>query len=69
MGERIGRIYKYDQRNWPYPSPNTTFFIPQHSDQVNYGITSVYIPEVSLLPRVRDQRCDGTMRVHDKFGP
>ena len=24
----IGHIYKYDQRNWPYPSPNTTFVIP-----------------------------------------
>ena len=28
MGKGIGRIYKYDQRNWPYPYPNTTFFIP-----------------------------------------
>ena len=27
-GKGTGRIYKYDQRNWPYPSLNTTFFIP-----------------------------------------
>ena len=32
MGKGIGRIYKYDQRNWPYPYPNTTFVIPQCSD-------------------------------------
>ena len=28
MGKGIGCIYKYDQRNWPYPSPNTNFIIP-----------------------------------------
>ena len=27
MGKGIGRIYKYDQQNWPYPFPNTTFVI------------------------------------------
>ena len=32
MGKGINLIYKYDQRNWPYPYPNTTFFIPQRSD-------------------------------------
>ena len=26
----IGCIYKCDQQNWPYPSPNTPFFITQH---------------------------------------
>ena len=30
MGKGIGRIYKYDQRNCPYPSPNNIFFILQH---------------------------------------
>ena len=24
----ISCVYKYDQRNWPFPSTNTTFFIP-----------------------------------------
>ena len=28
----IGRIYKYDHRNWPYPYPNTTFAIPPRFD-------------------------------------
>ena len=32
MGKVIDRTYKYDQRNWPFPSPNTNFFIPPHSD-------------------------------------
>ena len=32
MGKPIGRIYKYDQRNWTYPYLNTTFVIPPHSD-------------------------------------
>ena len=32
MGKGIGRIYKYYHHNWPYPLPNTTFVIPQHSD-------------------------------------
>ena len=27
-GKGIGRIYKYDKRNWTYPSQNTTFVIP-----------------------------------------
>ena len=31
-GKGIGRIYKYNQRNWPYPSPTTSFVIPQRSD-------------------------------------
>ena len=31
-GKRISRIYKYDQRNWPYPYPKTTFFIPKCYD-------------------------------------
>ena len=30
MGKVIGRIYKYDQRNWPYPYPNNNFIIPPH---------------------------------------
>ena len=30
MGKGIGHIYKYDQRNWSYPSPNNTFIIPPH---------------------------------------
>ena len=28
----IDLIYKYDQRSWPYPSPNTTFVVPPCSD-------------------------------------
>ena len=32
MDKVIGCIYKYDQRNWPYPPPNTIFFIPPHFD-------------------------------------
>ena len=32
MGKVIARIYKYDHRNWPYPSQDTTFVIPQWSD-------------------------------------
>ena len=32
MGKGIGRIYKYDQHTWPYPSPNTNFIIPPHFD-------------------------------------
>ena len=31
-GKGIGRIYKYDHRNLPYPSKNTNFIIPQRSD-------------------------------------
>ena len=32
MGKVIGRIYKYDQHTWPYPSPNTNFIIPPNFD-------------------------------------
>ena len=32
MGKGISRIYKYDQQNWPYPSPNTTFVITEYHD-------------------------------------
>ena len=32
MGKGIVRIYKYDQQNWPYPSPNTNFGVPQRFD-------------------------------------
>ena len=32
MGKGIGRIYKYDQRNWTYPSPNTTLIITPNFD-------------------------------------
>ena len=32
MSKGIGCIYKYDQQNWPYPSPNTTFVVPKFSD-------------------------------------
>ena len=28
MGKAIGLIYKYSQRKWAYPYPNTTFVIP-----------------------------------------
>ena len=31
-GKVIFGIYKYDQRNCPYPSPNTTFLILPRSD-------------------------------------
>ena len=42
MGKGIGRIYKYDQWNCPYQTPNNNFFIPQHYDnsiQSQYKIT------------------------------
>ena len=32
MRKGIVRILKHDQRNWHYISPNTTFVIPQLSD-------------------------------------
>ena len=32
MGKVFVRIYKYEQRNWPYPCPNTTFEIQQRSE-------------------------------------
>ena len=32
IGKGIGRVYNYSQRNWPNPSPNTTFFVPPISD-------------------------------------
>ena len=28
MGKDIGRVYKYSQRNWTYPSPNTKLIKP-----------------------------------------
>ena len=31
MGKVIAHIYKYDHRNWPYPSSNTTLVIPKCS--------------------------------------
>ena len=43
MGKGIGPIYKYDQRNLSYPSPNTTFVLTQLSDcyiQNQHTITS-----------------------------
>ena len=46
IGKGIGHIYKHDQRNWPYPYPNTNFSIPTCSDttiknQLNndYGVS------------------------------
>ena len=32
MGKIIGRIYIYNQHNWPYPSPYSDFVLPQHSE-------------------------------------
>ena len=32
MAKGIGRIYKYDQQNWPYPSQNTAFVVTQISE-------------------------------------
>ena len=32
MGGIIAHIYKYDQQNWPYPYPNTTFSMPPRFD-------------------------------------
>ena len=32
MGKEFGRIYKYDQRDWIYTSPKTTFVIPPFFD-------------------------------------
>ena len=32
IGKGIRRSYKYDQWNWPYTSPNTTFVIPPRFD-------------------------------------
>ena len=31
MGKVIGLVFKYNQINWPYLYPDTTFFIPQCS--------------------------------------
>ena len=42
IGKGIGRIYKYDQQNWPYPPPNTTVLIPQRSD--NFKETQLNSP-------------------------
>ena len=48
IGKRIGRIYKYDQRNWPYPSSSTNFFIPQPSDtSIKTQRTSAYYSSIS----------------------
>ena len=32
MDKGIVRVCKDDQRNWPYPSQNTTLVIPLHFD-------------------------------------
>ena len=44
MGKVIGRIYKYDQRNYPYPSPNTTFVItPSFYTYIQTQCSSDYV--------------------------
>ena len=43
MGKGIERIYKYDQQNWPYPSPNTTFAIsPRFHTSITTQRNSAY---------------------------
>ena len=43
MGKGIDRIYKYDHRIWPYPSPNTTFIIPKCPDtSIHTQLRSAY---------------------------
>ena len=47
MGKLISSIYKYDKLNWTYPSTNTTFFIPQHSETyIQTQLTSAYYASV-----------------------
>ena len=47
MGKLISSIYKYDKLNWPYPSTNTTFVIPQHSETyIQTQLTSDYYASV-----------------------
>ena len=30
MGKGVRHVYNHIQSNWPYPTPNTTYSIPQH---------------------------------------
>ena len=59
IGKGIGRIYKYDHQKWPHPHPNTTFVLPQRSDnsiQTQRNILSdASVGEYALESSVLDQ--------------
>ena len=59
MGKGISRIYKYNQRIFPYTSPNTTFFIPPgFGTSIQTQCNSYYDASVGandLVPAVLDQ--------------
>ena len=43
IGKGIIHIYKYDQRNWPYPPPTTNFIVPKRSGtSIQTQCNSVY---------------------------
>ena len=50
MGNGMGRVYKHNQTNWPYLSPNTTFYAPPHSvpSPQNYSTSDCGAARISL---------------------
>ena len=74
-GKGFGRIYKYDQWNWPYPPPNTTFFITKCSDtsiqtqqsSASYAYVVAHALASSGLYQIKNRH--GNTDVNDNDGP
>ena len=60
MRKGIVRIYKHIHRNWSYPSPNTTFVLPEHPESsIQTQLTRAcdyYVGSHSLSSAVSYQR-------------
>ena len=65
MRKGIGRIYKHIHRNWSYPSPNTTFVLPEHPESsIQTQLTRAcdyYVGSHSLASAVSYQRISITL--------
>ena len=74
MGKAIRHLYKNRQQNWPYPSPNTKFILPQHSvNKTTYVTTddnseSIYdiIQNKSLSILNNKNRLETSVNIEDK---
>ena len=65
MGKGIFHIHKNNQRNWPYLSPNTIFFVSQRSDaSIQTQLASAYDNSVGA----HDLASSGLDQMNNKHG-
>ena len=62
MGKGFGRVYNHIQKNFTYPYPNTTFFVPpcsllssQHNSTNYFGITIIPIKQPLAVSNITNK--------------